>query len=57
MQGRVLATAAAALLGLCGVAVGVFGVFLLAGAGWALVAGAVPMLLVSAALFRGLMRG
>jgi hypothetical protein len=40
-----------------GVGLAVGGVFLLAGVGWALVAGSVPLIGVSAVTFRGLMRG
>jgi len=44
-----------ALLLLCGVGCAVAGVYLLAGAGWALIAGAVPLLLSGFILLRGLM--
>ena len=43
-----------ALLAGCGLAVA--GVHLLAGTGWALIAGAVPLLLLAATIFRGLSR-
>lgn len=45
---------AAAAAGVCAF---VAGVYLLAGAGWALIASACPMLLLAAIIFRGLTHG
>jgi hypothetical protein len=47
---------AAAASAFCGCAMVVSGVFLLAGLGWALIAGAVPPLALATVLFRGLQR-
>lgn len=41
---------------LAGIGLAVSGVYVLTGAGWALLAGAVPLLLLSAVLIRGLLR-
>lgn len=40
-----------------GVIAAVAGVYVLAGFGWALVAGSIPLLTTSAVTFRGLLRG
>ena len=49
-------TVAAASL-LAGLGLGVAGVYVLAGTGWALLAGAVPLLLLAVVLIRGLNAG
>lgn len=41
---------------LAGIGLAVGGVYVLAGLGWSLLAGAAPLLLLSALIFRGLMR-
>lgn len=47
--------ASVATLGGCGLAVG--GVFVLAGVGWALLAGSAPLLTLGVVMFRGMSRG
>ena len=47
----------AALSGFAGSALATAGVYALAGAGWAMLAGAAPLLALSAVLIRGLLRG
>lgn len=47
--------AALALLG--GIGLGVAGIYLIAGAGWALISSSVPLLLLAAIIIRGLLRG
>ena len=46
----------AALLLLAGCGLAVAGVYLLAGTGWALIVGAVPLLLLASTILRGLSR-
>ena len=48
--------AVATLALLSGIGLAVAGVYVLAGTGWALLAGALPLLLLSAVLIRGLIR-
>lgn len=48
--------AVAALCALAGSALGVAGVYVLAGLGWSLLAGAVPLLAFAALLTRGIVR-
>lgn len=48
--------AAALLALLTGAGLAIAGVYLLAGLGWALIAGAVPLLLLAATILRGLHR-
>lgn len=47
--------AALALAG--GLGLGISGIYVLAGSGWALLASSVPLLLLAAIIIRGLMRG
>ncbi len=47
----------AVVAAVAGVGSAVGGVFLLAGTGWAMIAGSLPLLAVSAVTFRGLLRG
>lgn len=49
-------TVVAVLALLVGAGLAVMGVYLLAGPGWALIASAVPMLLLSIIIFRGMQR-
>lgn len=47
----------AVIAAVAGIAASVTGVYLLAGPGWALIAGSLPLFAISILTFRGLLRG